>query len=156
MNNQTQNALTSLQEQQESLATLTSQFQSVQNLVQSMSSVQGNTALTLTELREDFQDNQFLNTLQNLTARQAIIDQLSTSVSTLTSQLISAQSLIQSLGLVQNNLREDLNRLRSVDLYPNCRQDTRSCTMSTGGSSNYYWRSCRTSYIVINPSVSQQ
>ena len=109
---------------------LTSQFQ---NLVRSMSSMQSNTALTLTQLREDFQDNQFLNTLQNLTAHQAIIDQLSTSVSTLTSQLISSQNLIQSLGLVQNNLREDLDRLRSVDLYQNCRQHIRTCGIPNDG-----------------------
>ena len=152
--NQTQAALSSLQEQQESFeATLTSQFKNVQNLVQSMSSVQSNSASTLTQLREDFQDNLLLSPLHNLTVVQATVDQLSTSVITLTSQLVSVQNLIQGITSVQNNFRQDLNRLRSVDLYRGCTQNTRTCTMTTG-SSNYYWRSCTASSIYINPTVS--
>ena len=103
--------------------------------------------------RTDSQDNLLLSPLHNLTAVQATIDQLSSSVTILTSQLVSMQNLVQSITSVQNNLRDDLNRLRSVDLYQNCIQDTRTCTMSIG-STSYYWRSCTTSSIYINPTVS--
>ena len=103
--------------------------------------------------RTDSQDNLLLSPLRNLTTVQATIDQLSSSVTTLTSQLVSMQNLVQSITSVQNNLRGDLDRLRSVDLYQGCTQETRSCTMSTG-SSSYYWRSCTASYININPTVS--
>ena len=156
VNNQTQVALTSLQEQQESFeATLTSQFQSVQNLVQSMSSVQNNTALTLTQLDKNFHENLLLHALDNLTALQIKFDQLSAFDSTVTSQFVSMQNLIQSMSSVQNNHREDLDRLRSVDLYQSCFQDTsRRCTMSTGGSSSYYSISCGTGGYTVNPTVS--
>ena len=149
--NQTQAALSSLQEQQESFeATLTSQFQNVQNLVQSMSSVQNNSALTLTRLNDNFQDNVLLHALDNLTALRVKFDQLSSFDTSVTSQLISMQNLIQSITSAQNNLRQNL---RSVDLYRGCTQNTRTCTMSTG-SSNYYWRSCTASSIYVNPTVS--
>ena len=149
--NQTQAALSSLQEQQESFeATLTSQFQNVQNLVQSMSSVQNNSALTLTRLNDNFQDNVLLHALDNLTALRVKFDQLSSFDTSVTSQLISMQNLIQSFTSAQNNLRQNL---RSVDLYRGCTRNTRTCTMSTG-SSNYYWRSCTASYIYVNPTVS--
>ena len=100
----------------------------------------------------DSQDNLLLSPLHNLTV-QATIDQLSSSVTTLTSQLVSVQNLIQSITSVQNNLRGDLNRLRSVNLYQGCIQNTRTCTMSTGGSSGYYWTSCSTSGLNANPQV---
>ena len=102
--NQTQVALTSLQEQQESFeATLTTQFQNMQNLVQSISSVQSSSVFALTQLRADFQDNLLLSPLHNLTAVQAIVDQLSTSVTILTSQLVSVQHLIEGISLEQSN-----------------------------------------------------
>ena len=149
--NQTQAALSSLQEQQESFeATLTSQFKNMQNLVQSMSSVQNNSALTLTRLNDNFQDNVLLHALDNLTALRVKFDQLSSFDTSVTSQLISMQNLIQSITSAQNNLQQNL---RSVDLYRGCTQNTRTCTMTTG-SSNYYWRSCTASYIYINPIVS--
>ena len=152
--NQTQAALSSLQEQQESFeATLTSQFQNVQNLVQSMSSVQNNSALTLTRLNDNFQDNVLLHALDNLTALGVKFDQLSSFDTSVTSQLISMQNLIQTITSVQNNLRGDLDRLRSVNLYQGCIQNTRTCTMSTGGSSGYYWRSCNTGGLNANPQV---
>ena len=143
--NQTQLAPTTAQE-----SSLTSQFQNVQNLVQSMSLVQSNNALTLNQLREDFQDNLLLDTLHNLTVLQGRVDQLST----LTTQITSVQNLIQSITLVQTNLRDDLDRLRSVDLYQGCISDTRSCLMTTGGNSGYYWRSCNTNDLYISPTVS--
>ena len=117
-----------------------------------MSSVQVNSASTLIQLRADFQHNLLLSSLHNLTAVQATVDQLSTSVTILTSQLLSMQNLIQSLSSEQNNHRQDLNRLRSVDLYQGCIQNTRSCTMSTG-SNSYYWRSCSTGGLNANPQV---
>ena len=143
--NQTQAALTSLQEQQESLeATLTSQFQNMQNLVQSMSSLQSYSASALTQLREDFQDNLLFSSFHNLTAVQATVCQLSTFVTTLSSQLVSVQNLIQGITSTQNNLRRDLNSLCSVDLYQGCTQSTSTCRMSTSGNGNRYWENCRT------------
>ena len=239
--NQTQAALSSLQEQQESFeATLTSQFKNVQNLVQSMSSVQNNSALTLTRLNDNFQDNVLLHALDNLTALRVKFDQLSFFDTSVTSQLASMQNLIQTISSVQNNhrdglyspqvrtssesaadllsrieqlerrveqlqaiqgtnstlatltslqesqesmeasisqlstgtsvnsqinsiqslslqnLREDLNRLRSVNLYQGCIELTSHCTMSTGGSSSVYWTSCSAGSLYINPTVSSQ
>ena len=150
-NNQTQDYLKfNLQEQQKSFeATLTSQFQNEQNLVQSMSLVQSNTMLALNQLRADFQENQLLTSFSNLSL-QANVDQLST----LTNQLTSVHNLIQSVTSVQSNLGNDLNRLRSVNLFRNCITETRSCTMSTGGSSSYYWINCRTPSLNVDPNVS--
>ena len=88
----------------------------------------------------------------NQTALQVKFDQLSSFDTSVTSQFISMQNLIQSISSVQNNLRQDLNRLRTVDLYQRCTQNTRTCTMASYGSS-YYWRYCNTGSLSANPTV---
>ena len=92
------------------------------------------------------------STLATLTSIQESQESMEASISRLSTSIDSQLNSIQSLSLL--NLREDLDRLRSVDLYQGCIQETRSCTMSTGGSSRYYWRSCTASSIYINPTVS--
>ncbi len=67
-------------------------------------------------------------------------------------QIASMQSLIQTSTLVQNNLRQDLDRLRTINLYEGCIQDTRTCTMSTSTITSY--TSCGTGTVTINPGVS--
>ena len=123
---------------EDSVEDLLSRIEQLERRVEQLQAIQGtnSTLATLTSLQE----SQELMT--------ASFGQLSTSVN---SQISSVQNLIQSLSLL--NLRQDLDRLRSVDLYQGCIQDTRSCTMLTG-SSSYYWRSCTASYININPTVS--
>ena len=107
--------------------------------------------ITTMGLLSDLQDNILLHALDNLTALRVKFDQLSSFDTSVASQLISMQNLIQTITSAQNNLRQNL---QSVDLYRGCTQNTRTCTMSTGGSIGYYWRSCATSYININATVS--
>ena len=59
---------------------------------------------------------------------------------------------MQNLSLVQNNLRQDLDRLRTVNLYEGCIQETRTCTLPI--PINPYWIGCQTGDITINPGVS--
>ena len=68
------------------------------------------------------------------------------------SQIASMQSLIQTSTLAQNNLRQDLDRLRTINLYEGCIQETRTCTMSTSSTTSYH--SCSTSGVSINRGVS--
>ncbi len=71
------------------------------------------------------------------------------------SQIASLQSLIQTSTLIQNNLRQDLDRLRTVNLFEGCIQETRTCTLSIPiNPYNYYWIGCQTGDITINPGVS--
>ena len=121
-----------------------SRIEQLERRVEQLQKIQGTnyTLATLTSLMEE--------------SVETSISRLSAFDSTVTSQFVSVQNLIQSMSSVQNNLREDLDRLRSVDLYQSCSQDTRSCTMSTGGNSNYYWRSCSTSGVSIKPNCKFQ
>ncbi len=68
------------------------------------------------------------------------------------SQIASMQNLIQTSTLIQNNLRQDLDRLRTVNLYEGCIQETRICTLPTSSTTTY--TNCRTAYVTINPGVS--
>ncbi len=67
-------------------------------------------------------------------------------------QIASMQSLIHTSTLVQNNLRQDLDRLRTINLYEGCIQETRTCAMSTSTTVSY--RVCGTGFVTINPGVS--
>ena len=67
-------------------------------------------------------------------------------------QIASMQSLIQTSTLVQNNLRQDLDRLRTINLYEGCIKDTRTCTITQSGITSF--ASCNTGYVNINPAVS--
>ena len=121
----------------ESAADLLSRIEQLERRVEQLQAIQGtnSTLATLTSLQESQE------------SMEASISRLSTSVN---SQINS----IQSLSL--QNLREDLDRLRSVNLYHGCTELTRSCTMSTGGSSSVYWTSCSAGSLNINPTVSSQ
>ncbi len=68
------------------------------------------------------------------------------------SQMASMQNLIQTSTLAQNNLRQDLDRLRTVNLYEGCIQQTGICTMPTLSTTSY--RTCYTGSVSINPEVS--
>ncbi len=68
------------------------------------------------------------------------------------SQIAGVQSSIQASTLVQNNLRQDLDHLRTVNLYEGCIHENRTCTMSTTSTTTY--RICSTAYLSINPGVS--
>ncbi len=67
-------------------------------------------------------------------------------------QIASMQSLIQTSTLVQNNLRQDLDRLRTINLYEGCIQETETCTMPTSSTPSYHV--CNTGSVNINPGVS--
>ena len=128
----------------ESAADLLSRIEQLERRVEQLQAVQGtnSTLATLTSLQESQE------------SMEASISRLSAFDSTVTSQFTSVQNLIQGLSLSKLNLRNDINRLRSVNLYHGCTELTRSCTMSTSGSSSVYWRSCGTSSLNINPTVS--
>ncbi len=68
------------------------------------------------------------------------------------SQIASMQNLIQTSTLIQNNLRQDLDRLRTINLYDGCIQQTRTCTMPTSSTSTY--ATCGTTSVTITPGVS--
>ena len=93
------------------------------------------------------------STLATLTSLQESQESMETSISRLSTSVNSQLNSIQSLSL--QNLREDLDRLRSVNLYQGCTDDTRSCTVSTYGNSFYYERACNTATLTVNPHVSR-
>ena len=85
---------------------------------------------------------------------EASISRLGAFDSTVTSQFSSVQNLIPGLSLLELNLRDDINRLRSANLYSGCTEIARSCTMSISRSSTIYWRSCITDGLTIDMNVS--
>ena len=110
----------------------------------------------MTTLKETQGTNSTLATLTSIQESQesmeASINRLSSFKTSASSQL---QNLIKRFDLLQNNVSEDLNKLRFVDLYQGCTQETRSCTMSTNGRSDFYtWRFCNTASLTVDPSVS--
>ena len=80
------------------------------------------------------------------------IQQLQAIQASHSAQIASMQSLIQTSTLVQNNLRQDLDRLRTINLYEGCIQETKICTISS--TSNNTYANCLTGTVTINPGVS--
>ena len=68
---------------------------------------------------------------------------------TLPMQIASMQNLLQTSTSIQNNVRQDLDRLRTINLYEGCIQETRTCTIPTSSTSTY--ATCLTSSVTINP-----
>ena len=68
-------------------------------------------------------------------------------------QARSGEDLEEDLRSRIQQLERRVDRLRSVDLYQDCTELTRSCTMSRS-SISYYWSSCSTSSYSISPTVS--
>ena len=95
-------------------------------------------------------DNLFdtqLNSLQSsinsrLNSLQSSVSSLNTANGATTTQLNSLQSLVGSLTSQVNS---------PVNLYQNCIQETRSCTVTSGSA---YWKHCTTSRLPVNESVS--
>ena len=52
------------------------------------------------------------------------IQQLEETITAKESQIASMQNLIQTSTLVQNNIRQDLDCLRTINLYEGCIQET--------------------------------
>ena len=52
-----------------------------------------------------------------------------------------------NLSLVQNNIHQDLDRLRNVELYDGCFQEIRTCTISTTPITTF--RACSTDTVNI-------
>lgn len=92
-------------------------------------------------------------TVDQLTSMQNKLEQLTNFETSATSQLISVQSLVQTLSRVQTNTVDELSALHTVNLYQNCIEETRSCDISVSSSASY-WRSCGTSGLRINRTVS--
>ena len=94
-----------------------------------------------------------LSTTKNSTdSTDTQVTSLQSSVNTLTVQQASTTSQVTSLQSSVNNLTSRINSISSIDLYQDCLQETRSCTISAG--LNPYWRSCSTTSLNANPSVS--
>ncbi len=69
------------------------------------------------------------------------------------SQIASMQNLIQTSTLVQNNIRQDLDRLRTINLYEGCIQETSTCSLSQSSTTTY--ATCTTNQgVTINRGVS--
>ena len=62
------------------------------------------------------------------------------------------QKSVQNLSSIQNSDRQDLDRLRTINLYEGCIQETRTCTTLTSLTTTY--RSCHTGYVTIHAGVS--
>ena len=92
------------------------------------------------------------------------LNNLQSSMNTTTmDQLSNLHSSVNTLNTTTidqlNNLRSSVNDLTSqlnspVDLYQDCIQEIKNCTMSTSGRSDSYWTACNTGSVEINLSVS--
>ena len=81
----------------------------------------------------------------------SMIQQLKETNTAKESQIASMQNLIQTSTLAQNNIRQDLDRLRTINLYEGCIQQTGTCTLAANGN---YWIACNTGVVTINSGVS--
>ena len=93
--------------------------------------------------------NYILSRISQLEGRMQAIQGLNVTVANTvissalySSQIASMQNLLQTSTLVQTNLRQDLDRLRTINLYEGCIQQTRICTLSTLSTTTH--RSCNT------------
>ena len=144
--------------------TVNEQLSSLQLVVNSVNHVQH---LTTTQLSEVQSSIDTLRSMLNISTSQ--LNSLRTtwdSHSTAMAQLNSLQTVVNGLNTVQHSTTSHLNSLQSsvntitdrvnspVNLYQNCTEETRSCTISTSSSSNYYWRYCTTPSLAINSTVS--
>ncbi|XP_064402475.1 uncharacterized protein LOC135348196 isoform X6 [Halichondria panicea] len=76
-------------------------------------------------------------------------DNMLSRISQLEGSIASMQNLLQTSTSIQNNVRQDLDRLRTINLYEGCIQETRTCTIPTSSTSTY--ATCLTSSVTINP-----
>ncbi len=88
----------------------------------------------------------------SLESLEAQVQQQSDYDGTVSSQILNVQNSVQNLSLVQNNTRQDLDRLRTINLYEGCIQDTRNCTITSASNNTY--ATCNTGYVIISPRVS--
>ncbi len=149
---------TKLQQQSDYDDTVSSQFLIVQNSVQNLSLVQNNLHQDLNHLWtiQGATNHSLISLKESLESLQTKLQQQSDYDDTVSSQFLIVQNSVQNLSLVQNNLRQDLDHLCTVNLYEGCTQETGTCTMSSSGSgwSQRYWIACSTGYVSINPEVS--
>ncbi len=68
------------------------------------------------------------------------------------SQIASMQNLVQTSTLVQNSLCQDLDRLRTVNLYEGCIQETRTCLLLSLSND---WIASNTGFLLIHQSWSK-
>ena len=146
---------TKLQQQSNYDDTVSSQFLIVQNSVQNLSLVQNNIRQDLNHLWtiQGATNHSFISLKESLESLQTKLQQQSDYDDTVSSQFLLVQNSVQNLSLVQNNIRQDLDRLRTINLYKGCINETRTCSLSTGLLFRY-WITCSTGSISINPEVS--
>ena len=97
--------------------------------------------------------NQSFELLQeSLESLEAQVQQQSNYNGTVSSQFLNVHNLMQTLSLILNNLRQDLDRLRTVNLFEGCIEETRSCVL--GNTLVTTFADCFTSEVTINPEVS--
>ena len=84
------------------------------------------------------------------------VDGVNETIQTLNTDSEVTNASHTQLSTLQSTVSTLIGRINTpVDLYRGCTRETRSCRMSTFGSSNYYWRSCNTRpSLYINPAVS--
>ncbi len=96
--------------------------------------------------------NQSFELLQeSLESLEAQIQQQSNDGS-VSSQFLNVHNSMQTLSLIQNNLRQDLDRLRTVNLFEGCIEETRSCVIADTLVATF--ANCFTNEVTINPEVS--
>ena len=61
--------------------------------------------------------------------------------SNVSSQFFNVQNSVQSLSSIQNNIRQDLNRLRTINLYEGCIEENGACQLTT---TNFAYLNCAT------------
>ncbi len=89
---------------------------------------------------------------ESLESLEAQVQQQSNYNGTVSSQFLNVHNLMQTLSLILNNLRQDLDRLRTVNLFEGCIEETRSCVL--GNTLVTTFADCFTSEVTINPEVS--
>ncbi len=97
-------------------------------------------------------NHSFKSIQESLVSIEAQVQRQSDYDGTVSSQFLNVHNSVQTLSSIQNNLRQDLDRLRTINFYEDCIQDTMTCQLSTSSITTY--RSCNTGFVNINPGVS--
>ncbi len=148
-------------------------MQEIQELKLQLNKTKEESEADFVKLKKEFTqlETEGLNTLstaidanmEQFTSLQSSVSSLNTTNGATTTQLNSLESSVRFLNTASRSTTNQLNSLQlsvsslttrvnsPVNLYQNCIQETRSCTNTSGSG---YLKSCTTSSLTVNKSVS--
>ena len=99
--------------------------------------------------------------LVNITLLQHNISQLGTQLNAINGSIQQASSIAQGSSTLSNKLSQLEHQLiamanqihNPVNLYKNCQEETKSCTIGPDHSHKDYWRDCPTEYLPLHKQV---